>query len=162
MNINNLAQKTNFIAGSNDLELSTIYLTTVNIPGVNLSPPEVGGRSGTKLNLTSDSITFNALSFEVLIDENFKVYRELVKKLFNNVNPSSGSFADTDFDFWIQINNSKGNYLLKIEFHNCRIESIGDIQLDSQDDITEYTMSIDLKYDYYSVIDTELVPPLRT
>jgi hypothetical protein len=108
-NNNNLAQKTNFTAGSNDLELLPFYLTSLNIPGINLSHPEVGGRSGAKINLTGDTITFNTLALEVLIDEDFEVYHELMSKITSNINVEAGSFASIEFDFWIQINNSKGN-----------------------------------------------------
>lgn len=162
MNINNYAQKTNYTAGSSDLEIMQLYLTTVNIPGITLSHPELGGRSGAKLNVTGDTLTFNVLSFEMIVDEDFKVYHELMQKINDNINPESGSFASTEFDFWVEINNSKGNFLFKMEFYNCRIESIGDIQLDSQDDITEYTMSMDIKYDYYKIIEAGTVPSLRT
>ena len=152
MNYNNLAQKTNYLAGSAKLELAPFYLTVVNVPGINFSHPEIGGRYGSKLNVTGDTLTYNALSFEMLIDEDFKLYHEFMDKVFKNINPETGTFATQEFDFWIQINNNKGNKLFKIEFMNCRIESIGDIMLDVQDEITEHTMSIDIKYDYFKII----------
>ena len=163
MNYNNLAQKTNFTAGSDQLDLIPFYLTSVNVPGINLSHPELGGRSGTRLNLTGDNITYNALSFEMLVDEDFNIYHEFMDKINENIDPESGTFESVEFDFWVEINNSKGNKLFKMEFYNCRIESIGDIQLDTQDDITEYTMSVDVKFDYYKIFkDSETVPILNT
>jgi hypothetical protein len=158
MNYNNLAQKTNYLAGSDKLGLLPFYLTSVNIPGVNFSHPEIGGRYGTRLNVTGDTLIYNALAFEMLIDEDFKIYHEFMDKVFKNINPESGSFATQEFDFWIQVNNSKGNKLFKIEFYNCRIESIGDIIMDAQDEITEHNMSVDIKYDYYKVIKTQNIP----
>lgn len=162
MNYNNLAQKTNYIAGSDKLELLPFYLTTVNLPGINFNHAEIGGRSGAKLNLTGDTLTFNSLSFEMLLDEDFQIYSEFYDKIAQTINPESGSFASQEFDFWIQINNSKGNSLLKVEFTNCRIESIGDIQLDSQDDTTEMTMPVEIKFDYYKVTRSNSIPILRT
>lgn len=152
MNYNNLAQKTNYVAGSDKLDLLPFYLTTVNLPGINLSHPEVGGRSGSRLNLTGDTLTYNSLSFEMLIDEDFNLYHEFMDKVFANIDPEDGTFDNVEFDFWVEVNNSKGNKLFKIEFSNCRIESVGDVLLDTQDDITEYTMSVDVKYDYYKII----------
>lgn len=152
MNYSNLAQKTNYIAGSDKLKLTPFFLTAVNIPGVNFSHPEISGRYGVKMNVTGDSITYNALSFEMLIDEDFEIYHEFMDKAVESINPESGSFSSQEFDFWIQINNNKGNKLFKIEFYNCRLESIGDIQLDTQDEITEHSMTVDIKYDYYKII----------
>jgi len=152
MNTNNFAQKTNFFAGSDKFPLLPFYLTSVNIPGINLSHPEVGGRSGTRLNLSGDTITYNQLAFEMLIDEDFQIYHEFMDKINLNINPESGLFASIEFNFWVQINNSKSNPLFRMEFSNCRIETISDIQLDTQDEMTEYTLSVDIKYDYYKII----------
>lgn len=162
MNYNNLAQKTNFVAGSDKFDTLPFYLTTVNIPGVNFSYPEVGGRGSTRLNLAADTITYNALSFEMLVDEDFKIYHEFMDKIVKNISVKGANFADNTFDFWVEINNNKGNRLFKVEFHNCRIETIGDIMLDTQDDITEYTLPVDIKYDYYEIIKDGTRPILRT
>ncbi len=158
MNFNNLAQKTNYLAGSDKLELMPFYLTSVNVPGVNFSHPEIGGRYGSRLNVTGDTLVYNTLAFEMLIDEDFKIYHEFMDKVFKNINPETGSYATQEFDFWIQINNNKGNKLFKIEFYNCRIESVGDILLDSQDDSTEHLMNVDIKYDYFRVIRSQQIP----
>ena len=161
-NINNLAQKTNFTAGSDKLDLMPFYLTNTNLPGININHFEVGGRAGAKLNLTGDTVVYNDLSFEMLIDEDFNIYHEFMDKLRDNVSPDNGTFGDLFFDFWIDINNSKGNHLFKIEFTNCRVQSIGDIQLDSQEDTTEFTMSVELKFDTYAVIKDQIIPTLQT
>lgn len=159
MNFNNLAQKTNYIAGSSKLKLASMYLTSVNVPGVNLSHPEVGSRSGARLNISGDTLTFNSLSFEILMDEDFLVYQEFMDKIFQNINPETGSFANTEFDFWIEINNNKENKLLKLEFDSCRIESVGDMQLDTQDDITEFTLPVEVKFDMFRIIKSGAIVP---
>lgn len=160
MNYNNLAQKTNYIAGSDKFDDLPFYLVNLNIPGINFSYPEVSGRTGARFNLAGDSLTFNTLSFEMLVDEDFNIYHEFMDKIRENINVESGSFADNVFDFWVDINNNKGNKLFKIEFHNCRIESVGDILLDSQDDMTEYTMTVDIKYDYFTVEKPGTIKPI--
>lgn len=160
MNYNNLAQKTNFTAGSEALQILPFYLTNVNLPGINFSHPEMGGRAGARLNLTGDSITYNPLSFEMLIDEDFNVYHEFMDKIVDTVNPNNGTFASQEFDFWIDINNNKGNKIFKVEFYNCRVDSIGDVLFDTQDDMTEYTVTVDLKYDYYKIIRSNSAPQL--
>jgi len=160
MNIANLAQKTNFIAGSDKLKLTELYLTTVNLPGVTIDHPELSAGAGAKLNLTGDNITYNTLSFNLLVDEDFLIYHEFMGKIFNNVNPESGSFANIEFDFWVQINNSKGHKLFKIDFTNCRVESIEDIEFDTASDETEFTLDVEIKYDYFTIDRGQIAPKL--
>lgn len=152
MNYNNLAQKTNFTAGSEALELLPFYLTSVNIPGINFGHPEIGGRTGSRFAVGGDTLTYNTLSFEMLVDEDFEIYHEFMDKITDSVNPETGTFAGIEFGFWVEINNNKGNKLFKMEFYNCRVDNIGDVQLDTQDDMTEYMLSVDIKYDYYKII----------
>lgn len=151
MNYNNLAQKTNWTAGSPSFDKMEFYLTNVNIPGINFDHPEVGGKSSSKMKLNSDIIQYNNLSLEFLIDEDFQLYVDFMNIVNQHVNIKNGTFKDFCFDFWIEINNSKGNKVLKLDFSNCRLLSIGDINLDTQDDITEHTLSIDLGFDYYQI-----------
>lgn len=154
MNYRNYSQNTNFVAGSDKLELLPFYLTDLNIPGITLNTPEAYSR-GIKVNLMSDSLTFNDLSMNVLVDEDFKIYHELLDLIFKYVNPETGNFSGTtfpEFDFWIEINNSKGNKLFKIEYYNCKIISLGDINLDTKDEGIHYILPLDLRFDYFKVL----------
>jgi hypothetical protein len=159
MNTNNLHQKTNFTAGSPAFKNIPFFLTAVNVPGFSLGHGVTGGRGGTKSVVSADSITWNALSLDLLIDEDLKVYIEMMQIIKKNIDIDNGTFNDLIFDFWIEINNNKGNKILKLEFKNCRIESIGDIQLDTQDDVTEHVINLSILYDYYS-IESVTIPTL--
>lgn len=150
MNYNNLSQKTNFTAGSPKFDKVPFFITTINIPGISLPPQEVGGRDGAKGLLTGNSFEYSALSFEMLIDEDFHIYNELYDVLDEYINIETGEFKEFVFDFFVQLTNSKGNPGLKLEFHNCRIESIGDISLDTTDDTTQYTLSMEMRFDYFT------------
>lgn len=151
MNYNNFAQRTNFIAGSNQFDNVPFFLTNLNIPGIVLSHPEAGGRSSTRMNLSSDTVFFNSLTFDMLIDEDFLIYQELMGIIRKNIDINNGTFKDFCFDFFIELNNNKGNKVLKLYFTNCRIASIGDVQLSTQDDGTEYSLSMEMVYDYYEI-----------
>lgn len=152
-NINNLAQKTNFIAGSNTLKIAPIFVTNISIPAMNLSHLEIGGRFGTKLHVSSDHATFNQISLECLIDEDFRILTEILKNIRKNYSPTNGTFTNNSFDFWLQLNNSKGNPILRFDFKNVRITSFGEVNLTTQDDTNSGTFSIDLMYDYYDLIE---------
>lgn len=151
MNYNNLAQRTNFIASSDKFKNLPFFLTSVNIPGINLSHPEVGGAHSSRLKLSSDTVTFNSLTFTMLVDEDFHIYRELMDIIRENIDIDTGTYKDLFFDFFIELQNNKGNKIFKLDFYNCRIESIGDIFLDSQDETTHYTLDMTMVYDYYEI-----------
>lgn len=156
MNYNNLAQKTNWIAGTDRFPLVPFYLTNISIPGINFSIPETGSRLGARLNLASDTITYNSLSFDFLIDEDFEIYKSFYRYIYESINPEKGTFADISFNLWVELNNSKSNKIMKFEFYNCRIESVGDIELDTTSPETESTMNLSLKYDYFKIVDDSL------
>ena len=159
MNYHNLAQKTNVIVGSDKFNLLMFYITSVNIPGISFNLPEIGGRYSNKAFLASDIMTYNNLTFEFLIDEDFELFRQFREHIDKSVNPEDGTFVNEEFTFWLQLNNNKGNKVMYIEFYNCRIENIGDIQLTTQEDATEHTMTLDFRYDYYKIVDN-VIPQL--
>lgn len=154
MNYNNLAQKTNWTAGSDKFPLLPFYLTNISIPGMSFSVPETGSRYGARINLASDTVTYNSLSFDFLIDEDFELYKMFYTYIIQGVNPGKGTFADKSFNLWVELNNSKGSSIMKFEFYNCRIESIGDVELDTTSPLTENTMNLSVKFDYFEVVDT--------
>ena len=80
-----------------------------------------------------------------------------MQKIEQSLSIDRASFAPQEFDFWIQMNNNKGHKLFKIEFYHCRIENIADIVLDTTDETTEYTLPIDIRYDYYKRIPNNLL-----
>lgn len=153
MNYHNLAQKTNWTAGSDKFPLLPFYLTNVSIPGMSFSIPESGARYGSRINLASDTVTYNSLSFDFLIDEDFEIYKTFYMYLLESINPEHGTFADKSFNLWLELNNSKSNKIMKFEFYNCRIESISDIELDTTSDETEIVMNLGIKFDYFKLLD---------
>lgn len=160
MNYNNLAQNTNFLAGSSKLQLTPFYLQSVNIPGVSISHPEIGGRSSHKMKLTGDTVQYNPLSIELIIDEDFLIFHEFMDIVNQNISSETGTFGDLSFDFWVEVTNSKGNKLFKVEFDNCRIESIADVFLNTQD-IDSQILSVSFLYDKYRIIKGTSTPTLE-
>lgn len=160
MNFNNLSQKTNFTAGSSAFKNIPFFITSLSIPGFNLNHNLTGARGGTYVVSSSDTIIWNALSLDLLIDEDLKIYIELMSTIKKNINIENGTFNDFVFDFWIDINNNKGKQILKLNFTNCRIESIGDIELNTQDDATEHMLNFSMVYDYFE-IQSNVVPVLK-
>ena len=161
-NTNNLAQPTNFICGSEALNFTSTYCTSVNIPGISLNHNFLTNKSGSALNITGDNIMFNACSLSLLVDEDFRVYFELMNALLLNINPTNSTFATKEFDFFINVMNSKGNNLFKITLVNARISTIGDIQLDSTNTETEIVLNVDILFDYFELEqDGNVIPVLN-
>ena len=148
-NYNNLAQRINYLMGSFELNLPMQYIQTTALPGINFSHIELTSGYGARINAQADTMSFNSLNLTLLLDENFKNYRELMERAFSSYNPENGTFAQRDFNIFLLNNNLKGNFLFKVDFFNCKIESIDDIDLTVNDDAIPVTFSVTIKYDYY-------------
>lgn len=150
MNYNNLAEKTNFIAGSSAFEHIPFFLSSVNLPEISIDHPEIsGGRFSHSIKLPGDTIKYGIVSFEMLIDEELLIYDELYKLVQKNTNPETDTFGDFTFDFFIEVNDNKGHSVLTFHFDNCRISNISGLLLDSSDDSTYHKLNIDLSYDRF-------------
>jgi len=158
INTRNYSQKSNFMCGSNILQLLPFYVTTLNIPSITTTIQEISGRQGAIVNMSPTSITFGTLSLEVLLDEDYSVYKDIVSNV--HVDVETGTFKNLYFDFWTEVTNDMGKSVLKIEYYNCLIENIGELSLAANDDMTEQVFSLDIKYDYFKIINTVL-PTLR-
>lgn len=150
-NANNLAQRTNFILGTSQLPKSVMMVQTVSIPSVSVSHVTgIGGRFGVQLHVGADSSEYSEVSFDVLIDEDFEIFREVLALMQKQVQPGTGVFEDLDWEFWLQANDNKGHPLFRIDFVHSRLVSLSDISLDSMDD-SQSTMTLTITYDYYTI-----------
>lgn len=138
------ADTSQYLAGSNVLKHSPFYLKGCRLPGLSTNPIQVQVKGGS-FYTAGDSISFSELSFDVLVDKDYNSYFELLDILYTQVNPEADSFADTSFDFWIQVN-QEDLPLFKFEFHGVRISSLGDLELGND----VMTVSVSLVYDYYT------------
>lgn len=155
MNVHNLAQKTTWILGSVALEIFPYYLKNFSIPGITFNHPEVYSRASSKVFFVADNINFNEMSCSIILDEDYKTYFELMSKVFNQFDPETGTFRTQEFDLFVILQNQKGNDLFKIEFHNARLSSIGDIELTTEGDEVTNSLDVSFVYDYYEICDLE-------
>jgi len=145
----NLSQKTNVMAGSPEFDFGTLYLQRMSVPGISFSHPEIGSRFGSIATANADTIQFGELNFDILVDENLIVYTELMNTVMSQFNLDTKEFTTKTFNFWISVTDSFGKELIKWEYFNCKIESIGDLDYDYSDESTEYLLNLTLKYDYF-------------
>lgn len=149
-NFNNLQNQTNFIQSSPQFKLVPFFLQRVNIPGISIDSESMSYRGRNKFYAGQNTLEFNPLSFEMLIDENFDIWLEFQRHIRNNIH-KDGTFDAEPFQFTLQLNNSKGRKIMLIEFRNCRLSSIGDIQLDTTSELTQHTLQVDMVYDDYEI-----------
>lgn len=160
MNKRNYAQSSNYMCGTDALDILPFYVQTLNIPGVTFGLPEVGGRTGVMMNLASDTVQYSPLSLELILDEDYQVFKDIQKIVSNSIDVETGTFNDIYYDFWTAVTDDMGKVVMKVEYYNCRIESVGDLSLDATNEVTELTLSLELKYDYYKISDNLNVPTL--
>ena len=145
----NFSQRSNILAGSDAFSALPFFLQSINIPGINYSHPEIGGRWGTKIVMNADNVDFGQLSFTILLDEAFEVYDEIMTLAKSQLDNDTGELTQKSFEFWITVTDGKGSEVIKWTFQNAKIESIGDLQYDYTSDDTNFTLDMSLKFDNF-------------
>jgi len=154
LNKRNFTHNSNFVFASNLFEDKEVeyFLQEVNLPGINFNHITTSV-SAVPLVLQGDTPQYNDLMLSFILDEELILWKEIFKKLTLMRNPEN-SYGDND-EKWgnliIQDDNSKE--ILKLEFHNLRIESVGDLEFNSNSEDEELTLSVTVKYDYFIILD---------
>lgn len=145
----NLADVSQFLVGSDMLKLTPFFIKNFTIPGIAMSHPELPTRSGVSLRMGADSIDFGELSFEVMLDSGFQTYFELMDLMFTEVDFERDTFSTPCFDLWVQVLNANKEVLFRVDFKNCRIASVGDLNLDPSAELGS-SVSVGIVYDFYT------------
>lgn len=146
----NYAQKTNFIAGCPQIPGMEFYLHDVSLPGITLDLQEAKTFALTKY-VAATSHSYGSLSFSVLIDEDFVIYDEFFNQIVNAKALINGTYAQIEFDFFVQVYNNKGKLLFTEFFKDCMLESIGDVSLTSTDNTVTNTFEVSFKFDWLEI-----------
>jgi len=148
---NSFSTSTNLRWGSNILK-DTLYLAqSFNIPGLSFNNPQIGGRGGARGRLGGDTVEFSTLNLDVIIDNEWKVYDEIFENFMKSINTTKATFSNNiSFDIWTEIYDIENDKVLrKFWFRNCRVQSIGDVEMDMRDgDDSSISMLISLEFDW--------------
>lgn len=146
----NFSQKTNFMAGFPKFPDLEFYIQDVTLPGITLElqKASIQGLNGF---LASSTHTLSDVSFNVLIDEDYKVYRMFYEDVLKSKSLINSTYAQREFDFYISVYNNKGNLIFTEYFKNCLIESLGDVSLSTTDSSVVNTFSVSLKFDWVDI-----------
>lgn len=146
----NFSQKTNFIAGCPQIPGMEFYIQDVSLPGISLELAEARTFALSKY-LAATGHSYGSLSFNVLIDEDFKIYDMFFKNIVDSKALINGTYAQIEYDFYVQVYNNKGKLLFTEFFKDCILESIGDVSLSSTDSSVINTFSADFKFDWLEI-----------
>lgn len=146
MNSLNFSQKTNFLAGFPEFPDLEFFIQDVTLPGITLelSKASYQGLDGF---LASSTHSLSNVSFTVLIDEDYKIYRMFYESVLKSKSLVNPTFAQREFDFYISVFNNKSRLIFTQYFRNCQIESLGDVSLSSADSSIVNTFTVDMKFD---------------
>jgi len=159
INTRNYSQKTNYMCGSSAMKILPFYVTSLVLPSITTNIPELSGRQGAIVNLAPGGMTFGSLSLQVLLDENYQVYKDIFRQI--KIDVKTGTFVCDYFDFWSSFTNDMGEVVMKVEYHNCIIESLDELSFETNTDETEQTFGVSIKFDYFEIIDEQNIPELR-
>lgn len=162
-NNRNLATSTNMIFGSTLFDNEEYYIRDVNLPGMTFSLPN-GYTSpsafNTSLNLEPDTIDYNPLNVNFLVDEDLQIWKTIINKAKM---ASVGLLNDIENDkstSWIIIKDNNGNTRMKIVYKDCVISDISDMSYSSGSNDEELTFSVTLMYSEF-IIEDNKYPKLR-
>lgn len=151
--IRNFSHNSNFVFQTNLFEdEETIYgIQGVNLPGVNFTHVQVQ-RSAIMGNIQGDTMIYNDLSVQLIMDEKLVIWKSIMSKLQKMREPGHSTSEQIERMGYLIIQDDNANQMLKLEFTGMMIESIDDLQFASNSDDEIITCGVTIKYDYFTVV----------
>ena len=139
------------------------FCQSVTHPGMLINPVELGIPRLAGLPIPGESLTFNELSTNILLDENMNSYSEMynwILRLINNNmgNGGRGSIATdtstpTYADITLSILSSHNNQTKQVRYLDCIPTSLGDIQFESTADGQSFiTFAASFRFNYFKLV----------
>ena len=139
------------------------FCKTITHPGMILNPVELGIPRLAGLPMPGESLTFNELSTNVILDENLEGYSEMYNWILRLVNTNMGTSTrgsiatNTDTptyaDITLSILSSHNNQTKQIRYLDCIPTSLGDIVFESTaDGQTFITFAASFRFNYFKLV----------
>ena len=154
MSIRNFTHNSNFIFTTNlfNDEQTSYGIQEVNLPGISFSHIQVQ-RHSVLGNIQGDTITYNDLSLNIIVDEELNTWKEIVNKMQEMRNPEISTAEKKEEMGYLEIQDDNTNKVLKLEFYGMIVESIDDLAYSTNGEDEIITMGVTIKYDYYQIVD---------
>jgi len=140
------------------------FCQTVTHPGMLLSSVEVPFRKIRGVPLAGDTLTFNELSANIILDEDMKGYSEMyswIRRIVDKNSPDQTAKSNLDVphyaDITLHILSSHNNTTKQVKYIECVPTSLGDIQFESTssgDSFISFAVSFRFIYFELQNIDT--------
>jgi hypothetical protein len=139
------------------------FCQTITHPGMILNPVELAIPRLSGIPMPGESLTFNELSTNVILDENLEGYSEMYNWILRLVNTNIGNggrgsiSTDTNTptyaDITLSILSSHNNQTKQIRYLDCVPTSLGDIVFESTaDGQTFITFAASFRFNYFKLI----------
>ena len=160
MSINNNSYSTvsNISFGSNEMKNLWWNAQTFQLPAITTTGIKINTRAGAMIGLASDTVEYDDLSIDLILDKEWKVYDELYAHFLKRLNVETGEFLKFDqFDLWVELFNGEGHSVKKFWFYNCRLQSFGDMLFNTQTSEDELNvLNMTFSFDYLEYDNTFL------
>jgi len=148
----NFTHNSNFTFQTNLFgEDSNYGIQSVQLPGLSFSHIEIS-RHSIMGGIQGDTINYNNLSLDLIIDEELKIWKDMVQKLQEMRSPDSGTSKQIEEFGYLEIHDDNTKKVLKLEFKGMMLESIGDMNYNTTSEDEVLTLNVTIKYDYFRVL----------
>lgn len=138
----------------NELKTVEYNIQKINIPGLSISPVEIKTMFGS-LFQKGDNVKFEPIKASVIIDEEFKTFKELYDCIVKSVNPITGVIVPnhTTYNIKMSILNNFNIPIIILNFKEAWISSFGDKDMDfvASEDMTTQISIIYNSYEFISI-----------
>ena len=136
------------------------FCQNVTHPGMIMNPVELPVRRLAGLPFPGDTLTFNELSTNILLDENLESYTEMfdwIRRLLENNmfdrTASSKSSQPNYADITLSILSSHNNQTKQVRYIDCVPTSLGDINFESTSSGQEFiTFAASFRFNYFELV----------
>ncbi len=127
-------------------------------PGVSVNSPSVPFKRIQTIALPGDTLTFEDLSMDILVDENLNTYIEVFNLIKNMVTEKyespmeKSSKTGSSMDITVTITSSHNNVIKTIRYIDCVATSIGTILLEATSETSPViTFPVTFRIGYYEI-----------
>jgi hypothetical protein len=136
------------------------FCQNVTHPGMIMNPVELPVRKLAGLPFPGETLTFNELSTNILLDENLESYTEMfnwIRRLLENNmfdrNASGKSSQPNYADITLSILSSHNNQTKQVRYIDCVPTSLGDINFESTSSGQEFiTFAASFRFNYFELV----------
>jgi hypothetical protein len=135
-----------------DNEEIEYYIQEVNLPGLSIEHSKpLKGRYAAQIQ--GGVINYEDLSIKMLIDENFSIWKQIVKKIqFYRDDSNNGELqTDNKNSTLIVMSPDSEDVIMRVVLYGCKIKSIESVSFSSTENDDQLSVGITISFDYLEI-----------